>query len=124
MLCVPFVLTQASAAQDDALVLVVPDEPQQAVAEELGDQANVLAVGAGVLEMVQQLDDALGARGVALGRRGQQLDLVERGVRVVPRALLDLERHESLQVLQWPYPVNNMSCPNRKIQSSITDGGR
>jgi hypothetical protein len=40
------------SAQPNALVPVVPYQPEQAVAEELGDQADVLPVGANVLEMV------------------------------------------------------------------------
>jgi hypothetical protein len=59
----------------------------------------VLPVGASVLEMVQQPQHALGIRRVSFGYSRQQLNFVESRVRVIPRALLDLQGDKSLQNL-------------------------
>lgn len=50
-----------------AFVTVVPDQTEQAVAEKLEHHAQMLPVGASVLEMVDEADDAFGVLEVSVG---------------------------------------------------------
>ena len=77
----------------DAPVVPSLDQAQQVLAEDLEDHADVDAVGALVVERVEQADD-VGAAGVGLLRIDdllQQLDLVQGGLGVVGGGAHDLE---------------------------------
>ena len=101
----------------DAFALVALDEPEQVLAEDLEDHADVGAVGAFVAKVVEKGDD-MGSAGVCLrgrcwrmrvfwrgldGRRGgrdqplEELDLVQRRLGVPWRGLYDLQRDVPVQ---------------------------
>jgi hypothetical protein len=61
----------------------------------------VLAVWASVLAMVQQLHHTFGIHGGAFGYCRQQLDFMESRMCIIPRTLMDLECHKSLQYLPF-----------------------
>ena len=77
----------------DAPVVPSLDQAQQVLAEDLEDHADVDAVGALVVERVEQADDVLAAGVGLLGVDDllQQLDLVEGGLGVVGGGAHDLE---------------------------------
>lgn len=78
----------------DAAVVPALDQAQQVLAQHLEDHADVGAVGALVLEGVEEGDDVLapGVVGLGLDDLAEQLDLVDGGLGVVCRRAHDLER--------------------------------
>lgn len=82
--------------QRNALILAADDKLEKIVTQDLEHHADVSAVDAADLEIVQQLDRLLAfrVRFVALADAAQQFDLVQRRFRVVRRALDNLERYE------------------------------
>ena len=82
--------------QRDALVLAPDDELQQIGAQHFEDHADVSAVDALGLEIVQQLDHLLSfrLRLVAVAHTAQQFDLIQGRLGIV--GLDHFQRHETL----------------------------
>lgn len=82
--------------QRNALVLAAYDEFEKIVTEHFKDHTDVRAINAADLKIIKKLDRLLAfrVRFVALADAAEQLDLVQRRLRVMRRALDHLERHK------------------------------
>ena len=82
--------------QRNALVLAAYDEFEKIVAEHFKDHTDVRSINAADFKIIKKLDRLLAfrVRFIALADATEQLDLVQRRLRVMRRALDHLERHK------------------------------